>query len=75
MSYSDYPDPAERHELCKTEAIVVDLMTEYMERRAEGGLRLLIELRARASEHGDRAADAFETAVLFWEAARLNDDA
>jgi hypothetical protein len=75
MSYGDYPDPVERRELTEVETLVVDLFTEYMERRAEGGLRLFIELRARASEHGDCAADAFETAVLVWESARLGGEA
>jgi hypothetical protein len=74
MSYGDYPDPAERYELTEVEALVVDLFTEYMDRRAEGGLRLYLELRARASEHGDCAAEAFETAVLVWESARLGGD-
>jgi hypothetical protein len=76
-AYDDnyYPDPIEREELREEDAILTDLMAEYMLRREAGVIVIYPELFARASEFGDRVAANFETLVVYWELKRLEGEA
>jgi predicted membrane-bound mannosyltransferase len=76
-AYDDnyYPDPAEREELRDEDAILTDLMAEYMLRREAGVVVIYPELLARAEEFGERVAANFETLVVYWELKRLEGEA
>jgi hypothetical protein len=76
-AYDDnyYPDPAEREELREEDAVLTDLMAEYMLRREAGVIVIYPELLARAEEFGDRVAAKFETLVVYWELKRLEGEA
>jgi hypothetical protein len=76
-AYDDnyYPDPAEREELREEDAVLTDLMAEYMLRREAGVIVIDPELLARAEEFGDRVAANFETLVVYWELKRLEGEA
>lgn len=75
MSYSDYPDPAERDELREEDTLLTELLGEYMDQRGAGALTIYPNLLARAQEHGDRVAANFETLVVYWELKRLEGEA
>ena len=76
-AYDDnyYPDPAEREELRDEDAILTDLMAEYMLRREAGVVVIYPDLLARAEEFGERVAANFETLVVYWELKRLEGEA
>ena len=76
-AYDDnyYPDPAEREELRDEDAILADLMAEYMLRREAGVIIIYPDLLARAEEFGDRVAANFETLVVYWELKRAEGQA
>jgi hypothetical protein len=75
-AYDDnYPDPVEREELRDEDAILTDLMAEYMLRREAGVIVIYPDLLARAEEFGQRVAANFETLVVYWELKRLEGEA
>jgi hypothetical protein len=76
-AYDDnyYPDPAEREELCEGDAVLTDLMADYMLRREAGVVVIYPDLLARAEEFGERVAANFETLVVYWELKRIEGEA
>jgi hypothetical protein len=75
MCEDHYYDPVEREELAAEDAILTDLMAEYMLHRGASALAIYPDLLARAEEHGRRVAANFETLVVYWELKRLEGEA
>lgn len=71
MSYSDYPDPAEREVLRDEEELLLDLMGVYIVRREAGAQTLVPYLQARAGEFGPETRAKLEELIVFYEVRRL----